>query len=274
MKELYEKICAAVREAGAIVLQATDEGKHVREKTSRHDLVTAYDARVQRFLQERLLALLPEAGFLGEEDGGTLRAASDWRFIVDPIDGTMNFIRGLRHSCISVGVCEGGVPFCGFVYHPYADLLYYAVRGGGAYRAEAPSMHGLEKTKRLTIPDSPLADTLAVIGTDPYHKSTSAKTTLRAAKVLLGHALDIRRSGSAALDLSYVASGCYGIFYENCVSPWDYAAGRLLVSEAGGVVMRADGADLPICEVTSILTGTPTACKEFLALMKEEQENL
>ena len=106
MEKLYEQICAAVREAGAIVLQATAEGKNVREKTSRHDLVTAYDARVQRFLQERLLALLPEAGFLGEEDGGRLESASAWRFIVDPIDGTMNFIRTLRRSCISVGLAR------------------------------------------------------------------------------------------------------------------------------------------------------------------------
>lgn len=259
--------------AGELLRTVDSVGEGITAKSGDANFVTRYDVAVQDLLTENLGRAFPDACFYAEEkENGALTDALT--FIIDPIDGTMNFIRGLRHSCISVGVCEGGVPFCGFVYHPYADLLYYAVRGGGAYRAEAPSMHGLEKTKRLTIPDSPLADTLAVIGTDPYHKSTSAKTTLRAAKVLLGHALDIRRSGSAALDLSYVASGCYGIFYENCVSPWDYAAGRLLVSEAGGVVMRADGTDLPICEVTSILAGTPTACKEFLSLMKEEQENL
>ena len=132
MEKLYEQICAAVREAGAIVLLATAEGKNVREKTSRHDLVTAYDARVQRFLQERLLALLPEAGFLGEEDGGRLEAASAWRFIVDPIDGTMNFIRTLRRSCISVGLAQGERMEFGAVYDPYHDELFTAVRGARA----------------------------------------------------------------------------------------------------------------------------------------------
>lgn len=259
-------------EAGDLLRSVDRPHGGIAEKSGDANFVTTYDVAVQKLLLEKLGEAFPNAIFFAEEkENGRLTDALT--FIIDPIDGTTNFIRGLRHSCISVGVCEGGEPLCGMIYHPYADLLYYAVREGGAYRADAPRAHGFSKTHRLLLPDTPLSETLAVIGTDPYHKSTTANTTLRAAKLLLEHALDFRRSGSAALDLAYVASGCYGIYYENCVSPWDYAAGRLIVCEAGGVVTRADGSKMPTCEVTTILAGAPTACKEFLALMKREDNS-
>lgn len=255
--------------AGEILRSVDHVGEGIAEKSGDANFVTKYDVAVQNLLLEELGRAFPDACFFAEEKENNILTDA-MTFIIDPIDGTTNFIRGLRHSCISVGVAKDRTPFCGMVYNPYTDLLYYAVRGEGAFRAEMPAVHGFEKTKRLKIVDCPLAETLSVFGSDPYHKSHTSDITLRAAKILLTHSLDIRRSGSAALDLSYVAAGSYGIYYENCVSPWDYAAGRLLVTEAGGVVTRADGSEMPMDEVSTILAGAPTACREFLGFMEEE----
>ena len=258
-------------EAGKILRSRGHFGEGIAEKSGDSNFVTKYDVAVQNLLLGALGEAFPDACFFAEEkENNTL--TDDLTFIIDPIDGTTNFIRGLRHSCISVGVCEDKTPLCGMIYNPYSDLLYFAVRGEGAYLADAPSVSGFERARRLSISDCHLSETLAVFGSDPYHKSHTADITLRGARILLEHSLDIRRSGSAALDLAYVASGCYGIYFENCVSPWDYAAGRLIVTEAGGVVTRVDGSVMPIAEVTTILAGAPTACKEFLSFMEKTEK--
>ncbi len=258
-------------EAGKILRSVDHVGEGIAEKSGDSNFVTKYDVAVQNLLLGALGEAFPDACFFAEEkENNTL--TDDLTFIIDPIDGTTNFIRGLRHSCISVGVCEDKTPLCGMIYNPYSDLLYFAVRGEGAYLADAPSVSGFERARRLSISDCHLSETLAVFGSDPYHKSHTADITLRGARILLEHSLDIRRSGSAALDLAYVASGCYGIYFENCVSPWDYAAGRLIVTEAGGVVTRVDGSVMPIAEVTTILAGAPTACKEFLSFMEKTEK--
>lgn len=258
-------------EAGKIFRSVDHVGEGIAEKSGDSNFVTKYDVAVQNLLLGALGGGVPDACFFAEEkENNTLTDALT--FIIDPIDGTTNFIRGLRHSCISVGVYREKAPLCGMIYNPYSDLLYFAVRGEGAYLADAPSVSGFDRSRRLSVPDCPLSGTLAVFGSDPYHKSHTADITLRGVRILLEHSLDIRRSGSAALDLAYVASGCYGIYFENCVSSWDYAAGRLIVTEAGGVVTRADGSEMPIAEVTAILAGAPTACKEFLSLMEKTEK--
>lgn len=233
----------------------------VTEKSGESNFVTSYDLAVQELLLSRIGERYPEAVFFAEEKENE-RLTEALTFIIDPIDGTTNFIRGHHHSCISIGVYEGREPLCGAVYDPYADELFYALHGEGAYRLA----NGV--SERLTMTDRPLARSLAVFGSDPYRKSQTAATTLRIAGLLLDECLDIRRSGSAALDLVGLAAGRYDIFCENRVSPWDFAAGRQIVTEAGGVVMSLDGGELPLDEPSAILAGTPSACREFLAKWK------
>lgn len=261
MNELYENICAAVREAGGIVLQATNEGKHAREKTSRHDLVTAYDARVQRFLQERLLALLPGAGFLGEEDGGRLKAENGWRFIVDPIDGTMNFIRDLRRSCISVGLARGDVMEFGAVYDPYHDELFTAARGEGAFLNGVP----------IHVSDCDMPHALVYIGSAPYYPDCIPQTFYLAQR-LTETCSDIRRSGSAALELCDVACGRVEAYFEYRLCPWDYAAGSLIVTEAGGRISSLDGGALQFDQKCSIAAANALCHAPLLALAEEAQQ--
>ena len=129
---MLEEIISIVRRAGGIVRGAHDVERVTSEKSCSEDLVTEYDTGVQAFLRKELLALLPEADFFGEE-GEHQTMTKRWTFIVDPIDGTVNFVRGLRYSNVSVALAEGGVVQYGVVYNPYADELFSAARGGGAF---------------------------------------------------------------------------------------------------------------------------------------------
>ena len=129
---MLEKIIPIVREAGELVLAARDVSALTHEKTSAADLVTEYDIAVENFLREKLLALLPEAVFFGEEEAGPAEPEKGWAFIVDPIDGTANFVRGLQHSAISVGLAKDGAVEYGVVYDPYKNEMFSAKRGVNA----------------------------------------------------------------------------------------------------------------------------------------------
>ncbi|MBQ8350450.1 MAG: inositol monophosphatase [Clostridia bacterium] len=247
------------RRAGDIILRAEHEDLRVKNKSGSADFVTAYDVEVQTFLMGELAARYPAAQFLCEEKENDAMTAAP-TFVIDPIDGTTNFIRGLRHSCVSIGYYEGGEVQLGVVYDPYSDEMFYATRGGGAYLTCGG------KTRRVQREDKPLAETLVVIGTSPYYKERTGKETVRIFEELLYRTLDIRRSGSAALDLAYVADGRYDLFFEAVLSPWDFGAGRLLVTEAGGVITCPDGSKMPMAPVP-ILAGAPTAHQEFQQLI-------
>ena len=219
---MLESIIDIVRRAGELVRSANDVTAATHEKNGPADLVTEYDLAVQRFLRQELLALLPEADFFGEE-GQHDALTSPWTFIVDPIDGTTNFIHNYRASAVSVALAEGGKPVIGAVFQPYAQELYYAQLGKGADCNGEP----------LHVTDNALPRALVGFGTAPYNEEL-AQRSLELALHFLRAASDVRRCGSAALDLAYVATGRQDAFFELILNPWDYAAGALLVTEAGG----------------------------------------
>jgi myo-inositol-1(or 4)-monophosphatase len=257
---MLETIKELARRAGDIMLRAEQVDLHVRNKSGTADFVTTYDVEVQNFLMGELSARFPAAQFLCEEKENDAMTDAP-TFVIDPIDGTTNFIRGLHHSCVSIGYYEGGQVQIGVVYSPYFDEMFYATRGGGAF------LDCRGKTRPVKREDKPLSASLTVYGTAPYYKEKTGEETVRIFRELLYRTLDIRRSGSAALDLAYVADGRYDLFFEAVLSPWDFGAGRLLVTEAGGVITCADGSEMPMAPV-SILAGAPTAHKEFQELIQ------
>ncbi len=250
---LLSKITTAARDAGAIMLGA-EADKSVETKSGRKDLVTRYDREVQRFLEERLLSLLPEAGFLGEEElGHDTHVGRSSLFIVDPIDGTTNFVKGCNHSCVSIGLACKGEMVLGVVFNPYRDELFTAVKDGGAFLNGNP----------LRMPDSAPEDALFLMGTDPYYRELT-NVTFAISKVLFDRFLDLRRSGSAALDLCDVAAGRAGCYFECRLCPWDFAAGSLIVREAGGVVTSMTGMPLPLAQKCSVAAGSADCHKTVL----------
>ena len=134
-ESVIKQIEAAVREAGSILLSAHLEEGEIHQKKGPANFVTDYDVRIQKFLMERFSKILPSATYFGEEDtyGNAHEVGEGYTFFIDPIDGTTNFMFGYRNSCVSVGLAEDGKIVAGWVYNPYADHMYYAVRGKGSW---------------------------------------------------------------------------------------------------------------------------------------------
>lgn len=253
-RDILYAVTAAQREASALILQA--HGVLAEKKTGRRDVVTDYDRRVQDLLMERLSAAVPGAVFFCEEDGQRGNLAAEHVFVIDPIDGTMNFVRGFRHSAISVAYMQAGVIRAAAIYNPYAEECFSALAGEGAWCNGRPIRAG----------ELPLAESVVCCGTAPYSPHLADGTFALMKKAFLA-SLDIRREGSAALDMCSAAAGRAGVYFEPSVSLWDIAAGLLLVQEAGGVCCRLDGGPVPLDgSKTSILAGGKQAAEDFLKL--------
>lgn len=248
---ILPQVEALMKKASRIMLEAGDIAGSVDAKTGRQNFVTDYDKRVQDELQQGLKQILPEALFLGEESSGGTDISRGPAWIVDPIDGTTNFIKGLNMSAVSVALAEDGSPKLGAVYNPYADEFFCAVRGQGAYMNH----------KAIHVSDNPLEHGVVSIGTAPYYPELVDRS-FEMARHYFDRCIDIRRCGSAALDLCSVAIGRCELYVEMRVYPWDYAAGALIVEEAGGLVTDAEGGKIQYLHYTSCKAGNPIAMRE------------
>ena len=214
------EVCRIAREAGRIILS---HGVYdVENKDGHANFVTAVDKDVQAYLSLALKAALPGSHFIGEEqENDALTDATTW--IIDPVDGTTNLIHDYRQSAVSIALCENSEPVMAAVYQPYTDELFFAEKGCGA------SLNG----KPIRAANTPFDRALVAFGTSPYNAEL-AERSMKLALAFLQNCADIRRSGSAALDLAHVACGRVDAFFELILQPWDFAAGALLVKEAGG----------------------------------------
>jgi myo-inositol-1(or 4)-monophosphatase len=229
-----EDLIQIVKEAGNILLTA--KRPKIMEKAGHANFVTETDEKVQRFLVDKLKDVLPEAEFLGEEDGKdafSSKMASGFCFVIDPIDGTSNFIYEYIPSVISVALLKDGKPYMAVVYNPYDDMMFSAVTGQGAY------LNG----DRIMSSDAPLSDQLACFGTAPYYEEYRDRS-FDIAKRLLPLCVDLRRSGTAAWDMCCVAIGRCGLYFELKIQIWDYAAAALIAVEAGCSVTDIEGRPL------------------------------
>ncbi len=257
-RQILEEMIRVARGCGKLILSAGEGAVDAEQKTSFRDLVTAYDRRVQEFAVSALAAAFPGAAFICEEgDAAPNPDAGALTFVIDPIDGTMNFVHHFRHSCTSIACVSGGGTVAGVVLNPYSGELFSAARGEGAF------LNG----RRLKIAPCALSETIVLFGTAPYNPELTDATFSRV-RALFGRCQDVRRCGAAALDLCYVAAGRAGLYFEEVVSFWDYAAGALIVGEAGGVCTRLDGAPLPCRgdQKTSIAAGVPALVRDLTAM--------
>jgi len=200
------------------------------------DFVSSADLAAEKAIRAELSKARPDYGWLMEESGkgGPSGAASRW--IVDPLDGTTNFLHGIPHWAISIAAETDGAIVAGVVYDPVKDELFWAERGQGAY----------VNSKRLRVSGRRSLD-IALIATGlPFRGRASAPQYMTELDMVTAEVAGVRRFGSAALDLAYVAAGRYDAFWEYGLSPWDSAAGVLLVTEAGGFVSEIDGRANPI----------------------------
>ncbi|HYM20400.1 MAG TPA: inositol monophosphatase family protein [Candidatus Kapabacteria bacterium] len=222
-------------EAGAYARGAKNDTLEIQSKTNDFDLVTHVDKHNEELLKNGVAKHFPSHDFLGEE-GTRTQKYSEVKWVVDPIDGTLNYAHGLPIWCISIGVEVSGVIECGVIYDPSREEIFTSIRGEGAYR----------NGERITVSTHNDPSRSMYVTGFPYNISENPYNDIERFERFLRRGLIIRRLGSAALDLAYVACGRFDAFYEGGLSPWDSAAGSLLVREAGGKVTHFDGKEYSI----------------------------
>ena len=262
MKNIKDILTPIILEAGSIMLSAhADETRDVSEKGSAANFVTVYDVKIQDFLISEIKKAIPSAYFVAEEKENDESALDhEYCFIIDPIDGTANFVHDLHTSAISIGVYSYRKPLFGAIYNPYYDELFCASSGGGAYLNGTP----------IKVADRPLDHAIVNFGTAPYYKETLADRSFDLAKRFFLRCSDIRRCGSAAVALASIASGRTDIFFECVLSPWDIAAGAILVEEAGGVITDMEGNPIDFSRPSPVLASNSKLIKEALDIIAKK----
>ena len=222
----------AARAAGQIILRYMNrlDSLDVVEK-QRHDYVSEVDKLAEAEIIRELKRAFPRDAFLAEESGASGKGRNVW--VIDPLDGTHNYLRGIPHFCVSIGLLEGGEPSLGVIYDPLRDELFTGDRGNGAYLNDRRIRVG----KRDGLGGALLATGF------PYRQRRHLEAQLGMTRALLVEAEDIRRTGSAALDIAYVACGRFDGFFEIGLKPWDMTAGCVLLREAGGRYSDFSGRD-------------------------------
>ena len=224
-----EEVIALVKEAGRLFYD-NREAAGIHQKGD-SDFVTDVDFHVQKFLNEELSARYPSVQMMSEEkDNSDLDRQADF-WVLDPVDGTLNLMRHLHQSAVSLGYYEDGIAVFGVVYNPFVGDIYTAEKGRGAFLNGRPIHVSDKKT---------LKESVVTIGTGPYHKHP--KDFEFFAKIY-ADCIDIRRPGAGSLDLCDVAAGHTEVFFERNLKPWDYAAGKLILEEAGGRIRKWDGSE-------------------------------
>ena len=255
MNERTEKICEAARAAGEMIL--SESGARVFRKEGHFNFVTEADLHVQEELRERLSAICPEAVFYAEEqENARLTDALTW--VVDPIDGTLNFMRGRDCSAVSIALLENARPVTGVIYRPFTDEMFAAEKGKGAF------LNG----EKIRVSEVPFENAMISMGTSPYNSALASETLERAKKFLLQGG-DLRRTGSAAVDLTDVACGRSDLFFELQLLPWDIAAGALIVTEAGGIFDEYLEKELTFDKKVAILASNRLCHEKALELLTE-----
>lgn len=243
-EEYLDFAVGMAREAGRIQL-AYFRGDDLAMKTKSNvsDVVTRADRESEAFIVRSILERYPTHAILGEEGGARGDAASEWRWVVDPLDGTTNYSQGLPVFCVSIALQYRGETVVGVVYAPYLRELFTAVRGGGAW-----CRRGDGEPVRLHVSTKQRLDCSVVATGFPYDKSENPDNNSDNVARILPHVRDVRRMGAAAYDLSCVAAAMLDGFWELNLHEWDVCAASLLVIEAGGIVesLRADRGVSPV----------------------------
>jgi myo-inositol-1(or 4)-monophosphatase len=258
-RELRDAAVELARAAGAILREGYGRA-HAPERKGRTDLVTEYDRRSERLVLEGIRQRYPGHSILAEESGahagGAEDAAGEVRWVVDPLDGTTNFTHNYPFFCVSIGAESGGRLAAGAVYDPVRDELFAAAVGHGA------TLNG----RAIRVSDIARVDDALLVTGFPYDVREHPERSLPLFEAFLVRAQAIRRDGSAALNLCYLACGRFDGFWEMSLSPWDMAAGVLLVREAGGLVTGYDGGEFQL-DGRQILASNATLHEEMKTII-------
>jgi myo-inositol-1(or 4)-monophosphatase len=229
------------KNAGITLRQGYLEERDINSKSSQVDLVTQYDLAVEAMITTAIAGTYPAHRLLGEE-GAARGGDSPFLWVVDPLDGTTNFAHRYPTFCVSIALYQHNQPLVGVVYDPLRDDLFYASAGCGAVWEHTLNGKSIARSLQVSQTDTLLQ---SLLGTGfPYDRHTSDLDNIAQFKAFSKQVQGIRRSGSAALELAYLAAGRLDGFWEFKLSAWDVAAGVLLITEAGGMVTNMEGGEI------------------------------
>lgn len=220
----------AARCAGDILREGFGKPLDMRSKEGMHNLVTQFDLLAENAIVESLRRATPEASIMAEESGSS-KGSSDLTWVIDPLDGTVNFAHKIPIFCVSIAAVRNGEILCGVVYNPLTNECFTAARGQGAH------LNG----SAVCVSETPVLHDAILVTGFPYNVAENPLRCIDQFAAVVGKGLPVRRLGSAALDLAYTAAGRFDAFWESILQPWDMAAGVLLVQEAGGRVTHFGG---------------------------------
>ncbi len=250
-----QKLIAIVKETDNIFFN--DNLKNDVTKKGAADYVTGVDKGISEYLHRRLYEEFPEVGFISEEEDYEYTEGKSY-WILDPVDGTTNFMHQLKLSAVSLGYYEDGEVKAGVIYNPDQNEIYWAEKGKGAY---------LNGERIYCNTANKLEDCLGVLELNPYFKGDSEAALSHAEKIFLS-CKDLRTFGSSAISLAYIACGKCDVFLGRYLKPWDFAAGVVIVKEAGGNVSDLNG-KIHIDKLNQHIVATNTAVyDDFVKLMK------
>ncbi len=251
----YEEIIRLVGQTRELIFRSgMREDVHMKGAA---DFVTATDLAISSFLKGELKRLTPEINFFSEEEKGSFTAPT---WILDPIDGTTNYVYGYNMSSVSLALHDGeGIAF-GVVYNPYTEEYFTAQRGKGAFLNGRP----------LSVSKRELKDCIIEFGAGSTRKA-EADTNFALAKEIFKSCLDIRRICSSALDLCFIAAGRIDGYFEKVLKPWDYAAGSLILTEAGGTVTDYEGNAPAMDRPSSLLASNGIIHSQLLSMIRKHQ---
>ncbi|MEK0222511.1 inositol monophosphatase family protein [Bacillus proteolyticus] len=248
-----------IREAGERLMGSLKKALIIETKSNAADLVTNMDRETERFLIGRIKETFPAHNILGEEGyGDEITSSNGVVWLIDPIDGTMNFVHQKRNFAISIGIYENGIGKIGLIYDPVHDELYHGIKGEGAFCNDLPIPmleegtieQGIIALNAIWLTDNPLLNT---------------KKMMR----LVKNARGTRSYGCAALEMVYVATGRLDAYVTPRLSPWDFGGGQIIVEEVGGRVTTFSGTPLSIIEKSSVLVAKPGVYEELLPFVSQ-----
>ncbi len=248
----------AAREAGRIIAYNFEQSSISVAEKAKNDLVTNIDRECEQKITEVLLKSYANHCIKGEEFGVVGNPDSEFVWIIDPIDGTTNFYRGVPHVAVSIGLKVKGVTTVGVIYDPIRNELFTAARGEGAQL----------NSKRIRVSDTRSLDSAVLATAYPHRLKEKTDYFNRIFLKIFAKSADFRRAGTASLDLAYVAAGRLDGYYEMNLKPWDMCAGELICREAGAIVTDFDGAS-NYYENGNIVVANPQLIKELLKLIRE-----
>jgi len=250
----------AALEAGALLKQGFKTTYDIQAKEGQHNLVTEYDFSSQKLIIDLIKGHFPHHHFIAEEENIQDTPSDEIIWIIDPLDGTVNFAHGIPFFSVSIAAARGEQLLAGAVYNPLLDELFLAEHGGGAY------LNG----ERLAVTDQSSFEKAIFATGFPYNVGENPLHCIERFAKMVNLGIPIRRLGVASLDLAFVAAGRFDVFWEVGLEPWDMAAGKLLVEEAGGKVSLYDGTMRTLYQYLPTLATNGDLHEQLVSYLKED----